>query len=229
MGDRAYTEIRFGGRLPSSALPRLRELVDGYCEYAEPAVIAETAGFDPRTNRPVEGQPVTLTDIEANYGRVSEVEAFCREHRLPYVSHHQTGGEYGEGIDWYDPDKHPAEDTDDYDTCAAWEAEPVVYVNVIRGLIERHGQGPLFHVALRDLLDANTPPEVPPLVIVPEVGDRVRFRRDREDQWTKGVSTGRDDITGYHFIAGDDGFNYERHENEIELVEVRPFDTAAHE
>jgi hypothetical protein len=50
------------------------------------------------------GEALTVCGNEINYGNPEEVEAFCREHGLPYSKEWDAGGEYGAGGEYWSPE-----------------------------------------------------------------------------------------------------------------------------
>ena len=173
MGDRCSVTITFGGRIPSSAIPALVELVRAYDE------VGSTLDDD---DVPVRGEPVVLTDFSANYASTEDVDAFCVEHGLTWVRRHGPGDEYGASIEWGVGDQEykslpigGGKDGPDGD------AGPLVAIADLAALLDRCANAnQLWHV-FGAFVAEHTPDEVPPLVVVPGVGDSVMLASHEEE------------------------------------------------
>jgi len=111
------------------------------------------------------GPWLTVCDYNANYGGFPDLEAFCKGHNLSYDLHHDSGGSYDAGIEYYRQGARPlCVLSSNNDQVPLVAAKPVIKA---RDALYRGN----FHAAIT-LLDGVLGslwglPELPPFRIVP--------------------------------------------------------------
>jgi hypothetical protein len=162
MADRMAARIEIGGDVPEQLVDELVSLIvdsgAGF-EWGERTDEEETRAA---IEAAVAGsEPLALTDDEATWGRFEPLEDWLIEQRIPWRRHSSAKYEYDAEIVWFLPGMEEPE------TVAANEdANVLVPLDDLRGLLERCS-GAAVETALRDIVAANTPPDLPPLRIVP--------------------------------------------------------------
>jgi len=111
------------------------------------------------------GPGLTVCHYDANYGSFPDLEKFCETFQLPYDLHHDAGGDYDAGIEYYRPghDRIHAS-SGNHDQIPLVAAGPVIKA---RDALYRGN----FHAAITLLDDVLGPlwklPVLPPFRIVP--------------------------------------------------------------
>ena len=176
MSDRTTATVTLGGRLPSSALPE-------FCKIAR--IQDETEGLIERDDGlwcpDGSGVPAVLTSHDVKYGGADLEKAFACEHGLVYVHHADATDEYGPTLSWWD-----AEAGEERTVAADTEANPTFTADELRAAMEGRSSAGV-RGAIQSMIAKQSPPEVPPLVVEPEVGDRVR--------WTETPAGGGEPVT----------------------------------
>lgn len=79
MADRVSASIALGGGITAARLPELTDLVNAEGLSTE----WDGEPFDPAQLTP--GEPLQLYAHEVAWGMFEELEAWCREHHVPYI------------------------------------------------------------------------------------------------------------------------------------------------
>ena len=145
MADRGSASIALGGIVTAAQLHELTELI------ADEGLSTEWGGepFEPSQLRP--GEPLQLHAHEVAWGMFEELEAWCREHHVPYVRRSGGyGGEWGAQRVVFDGSSDPR----------SYDADESDRIFVDRATVERLGsvEATLAHFDAAEFV-------LPPLVI----------------------------------------------------------------
>lgn len=105
MGDYFPGKILIGGDLTPEMAEQLAEEIEGSgagLSYDNPGIDRDgaIAAIEEAASR---GEPIELASSQASYGRFEELEAFCVEHRLPFLAHSDSFHENDARIHAFDP------------------------------------------------------------------------------------------------------------------------------
>lgn len=161
MADYMAANIKIGG-------PVTPELVERLAAAAESQGV--TIVGDPDSNESLVERilfwidpghtSVVFEDDEARYGEFEDLEKFCRDNGLSYVRHNDGKYELNAEFAWWKPGMPaPA-------TCESNNNEDVLLrADAIRDILNGPGGCIKRLDEIREYLEQNTPPDVPPLVL----------------------------------------------------------------
>lgn len=158
--DRASTSILIGGQLSEDLLQDLCDAIetDNAALNWEGTPVGSAA--DLLQNLPTKG-PLTIFKEEALFGQLDEIEMFCRERGLTYVRSCDATGEFDAELVWWMPGM-----TDPVHRIGTKGGNAAIAVAELRAAISA-GTPEDKLSAVSALIEAASPPEVPPLRITP--------------------------------------------------------------
>jgi len=156
MADRFPAQIEIGGPITPDHLQDLFTLArDENCTFNFDESITPFATFLDHIRK---HQTLTLTDAEACYGTMEEIEQFCREHRLTFVRHSDGRYEWNAELAWWSPQTGEGSCPSDQNRRVL-----IAVTDIARSL--KKGSPARKVARLTKLLAKDTPPTVPPLVV----------------------------------------------------------------
>jgi hypothetical protein len=156
MADRFPAQIEIGGKISPDCLQDLFALAsDENCTFNFDESITP---FETFVGHIRQHKTLTLTDDEACYGTIEEIEQFCRAHHLTFVRHSDGRYEWNAELVWWSPQTGEG-------SCPSDQNHRVLIAVVDVTQTLKRGTPARKIAQLTKLLAKSTPPTVPPLVV----------------------------------------------------------------
>jgi hypothetical protein len=121
--------------------------------------------------------PLRLCSVEANYGRLPDLEEFCRKHKLTYHQRSEARYEYDGEISWWKPGMKQEQST-----TATQDGVPTISLLELVAAIDKKRTAKDKLAAVIKLLKENNPCEMPDLQVIDDGFDLDNWKTiDLED------------------------------------------------